>query len=139
MLMVVIISAVLLIALTLLFYRKLPSSMPIVGGHSGAISAACHISPLSTALPDPDATDKGESTDVEQTTVGNEGFLEHYGQVLRSSMSQSLLRWGIVRMPEKWYHSFQYVDDRVKVAHLSFGGIVEDVQTPQENELYFFR
>lgn len=141
MLLVALISTILLIVLALILYRKLPSSMPIVGGNSCAISAACHISSLSKALLEPDVMGRSDYTDSKGTFVEDDGFLEHeYDElILGSDMSQSLLKWGIVQMPEEWYESHQPVDDGIELAHLSFGSISDDVKPLEEGKTYLCR
>ncbi|KAK7755073.1 hypothetical protein SLS62_002888 [Diatrype stigma] len=138
MLLVALISAILLIFLALILYRKLPSSMPIVGGNSAAISAACHVSPLSKVSPELDAKRTSDYIVTEGTSLEHDGFLEHGGLTLRSDMSQSLMKWGILQMPKEWYDSHQPVDDGVELAHLSFGDISNDVKPP-EGRTYLFR
>jgi len=107
--------------------------MPLVGSDSRAIAAACHVSPLAKAPPEEQADGKGDG--YEPVSIADE---EGHGGLI--AVSRSLLLWGVVEMPQAWYHS-QFnqsngLENRRVVEHLSFGTLLDDIKKPVKEHLY---
>lgn len=107
--------------------------MPPVGSDSRAIAAACHVSSRAKASLDDQMTGKGEEHEL-ISTANEEGR----GTLL--AVSRSLLKWGVVAMPQAWYdaHVNQLIDSESRrvVGHLSFGTSLDDVKRPINGHLY---
>lgn len=133
--------------------------MPLVGTDSRAISAACHISPLSKADGGYECSigcqDESGGSEVElnglDLVVENQGLMESEGEAkgesefaaTRVEVSRSLLKWGIVRMPQEWYHAWDdleghAVPPETQLAHMSFGTKLDSVEAPKEGSWYIF-
>ena len=150
---VVLIMAIAMVAILLaLAWRRLPGYMPVVGSVSVLISAACHVSPLMNVDPqlygaeakaeslesdgERDSPERGpgdgrDSEDAESSPM-------EPAHSIREKATQCLLRWGVVTMPDEWLaaHSFRDGDGDVKVEHLGFGTILDEVAAPIEGRFY---
>lgn len=147
-------------ALLILSRRRISMGhMPLVGTDSRAISAACHVSPLSKASKELDdfvvSRDESGGSEVElnglDSVVENQGLMEPETEagvksklaVVRVEVSRSLLKWGMVRMPEEWYKASDDLADAAvhsgaQLAHMSFGTKLDNVEEPKEGNWYIF-
>lgn len=147
-------------ALLILSRRRISMGhMPLVGTDSRAISAACHVSPLSKASKELDdfvvCRDESGGSEAELNGLGsvveNQGLMESETEpgvesksaVVRAEVSRSLLKWGIVRMSQAWYKASDDLEDNAtpseaEVVHMSFGTKLDNVETPKEGNWYIF-
>jgi len=143
-------------ALLVLSRRRISMGhIPLVGTDSRAISAACHISPLSKASKElVVCRDESGGCEVElnglDSALENQGLMkpdtepgvESKSAAVRAEVSRSLLKWGIVRMPQEWYASDDLEDNAVpsgaELAHMSFGTKLDNVEAPKEGNSYIF-
>jgi hypothetical protein len=148
------------VALLALSRRRISMGhMPLVGTDSRAISAACHISPLSRAG---DGSDGFGGCQIESggsevelnglgSTVENQSLMESESEpksnselaVVRVEVSRSLLKRGIVRMPHGWYSVSDDLEENAvpswaQIAHMSFVPKLDNVETPKEGNWYVF-
>ena len=148
------------VALLTLSRRRISMGhMPLVGTDSRAISAACHISPLSRAGDESEGfigcQDESGGSEVElnglDSTVENQGLMESESEpkshselaLVRVEVSRSLLKWGIVRMPQEWYNASDNLEENAvpseaQLAHMSFGTKLDNAETPKEDNCYVF-
>lgn len=153
--------AIAMFAALLVFSRRRISMghMPLVGTDSRAISAACHISPLSKSDDETDGLvgcpDESGGSEVELNGLGpvvenqrlmdseSKSRCESEAAVVRTGVSRSLLKWGIVRMPQEWHNAPDDLEEDVvppgaELVHMSFGTRLDNVEVPKEGQLYIF-
>ncbi|KAI0538383.1 hypothetical protein GGR58DRAFT_501217 [Xylaria digitata] len=141
------------------FLKRLPPNIVTPGCNSLALSAACHVSGLLYAvkkayLPDDVALSapspcsfqsfgkrqysrdvKYELLDESDRTMSFDDVeLEKSDESLFDELSQSKLRWGVIRMPKEWYTQYDY--DPASVKHLGFGTVEDGVAAPLWGHLY---
>lgn len=150
-LMLLTIIAVAAVAALLVWSRKrLPGCATSVGCNSFAISASCHVSSLSK--PDPELDTSTSSTLHEcDSSLGawklvanrlltrikmrdNEMLSNDSEEERRGRVAQSKLKWGVVKMPDEWYHV--YDESYGKVGHVTFGTTEDEVESPQDGHFY---
>lgn len=150
----------LILSITLAFmppifgHISLPPNSVVVGSNSLAIAAACQVSPLvgqdqaqpgetyeqHTAgchdeeielrhLMEPNAS---RSTRSDQASKSSQDEEEREATLLR--VSQSRIKWGVVKMPPSWGEQFNRRE--IVVEHISFGVPGDDVQQPVEGHWY---
>lgn len=179
----IIASCALIILPTILAWKQLPDGIVHVGTNSLAISAACHVSPLSgvrdnsssrpfvlpwprvealslsyesvgSGLDDGIIADTPENQEtrlmqgaegiemeslIPETRLRTESLMEEDAQVSETRddrlirVSESELRWGVVKMPPAFYDLF---DSDVPYEHLGFGVQEDMVSPPIESKLY---
>lgn len=134
----------------------LPSNTVVVGSNSLAIAAACQVSPLvgqnqshPEAPRQKDTCDpQGNGTSIElhrlmtpspRDFTRDDQTSEFYQddeeqKSLLARVSQSKIRWGVVKMPSSWEEQFDRRD--IAVGHVSFGLPEDDVQQPITGHWY---
>lgn len=134
----------------------LPPNTVVVGSNSLAMAAACQVSPLvgqNRSHPEvsrqQDTYDpQGDGTSIElprlmapslrnftcddQTSESYQDDEEQKSLLAR--VSQSKIRWGVVKMPSSWEEQFDRRD--IAVGHVSFGLPEDDVQQPITGHWY---
>lgn len=128
--------------------KRLPGVGNSVGCNSFAISAPCHVSPLSIPAPESHGSPKrrsridlgnDEALDDNETEMAlilpAEGHSTHRdGEVRLEKIAQSRLKWGVVEMPPDW--SSQYSEAHEQVGHISFGTNEDQVEEPAHDHWY---
>lgn len=135
-------------------FIRLPPKTVVVGSNSLAIAAACQVSPLVGQKQLQDRRSHQESTaecqddetELRHLMAPNTSLLSRGDQVSESCpeeeqqkatllrVSQSKIRWGVVKMPSSWAEQFNGWDAQVE--HLSFGLPEDDVQQPIVSHWY---
>ncbi|KAL1871122.1 hypothetical protein Daus18300_004867 [Diaporthe australafricana] len=126
----------------------------VVGSNSLAIAAACHVSPLvGQNQSRPGRSDQeymaghqDENMELRHLMGPSPGLLTRDDQASESCqdeeewmamllrVSQSKIRWGVVKMPPSWAEQFVRRDPAVE--HISFGLSEDDVETPVVGHWY---
>lgn len=126
----------------------LPPKTFVVGSNSLAIAAACQVSPLvGQNQPRPEksyhestAEPQDDEIELRHLMAASSSLLTRDGQTSESRndeevwkstllrVSQSKIRWGVVKMPSSWEEQFERQD--ITVEHISFGLPEDDVQQP---------
>lgn len=136
----------------ILGFLFLPSDTVVVGSNSLAIAAACQVSPL--------VGQNQPRTSHQEFTAGQEDYEIELCHLMASSpslltrddpaspswndeeewkatllrVSQSKIRWGVVKMPSSWEEQFDRRD--IAVGHISSGLPEDDVQQPVVGHWY---
>lgn len=132
----------------------LPPNTVVVGSDSFAIAAACQVSPLvgqnhsHPEVPQQKNTRDPHRNDIElrrlmapspilfshddRTSESHRDDEEQKSMLVR--VSQSKIRWGVVKMPSSWKEQFDRRD--IAVGHVSFGLPEDDVQQPITGHWY---
>ncbi|KAI1074771.1 hypothetical protein F5B20DRAFT_426034 [Whalleya microplaca] len=123
--------------------RILPGIIPNVGANSLALSAACQVKPhrrIPSVIHTMDEVDKVQSIHELQKMQPEAAtkFSEDETQLLTYDkepdlvrVSQSLLKWGLVKIP-----TTRYEDSEEPVKYLSFGTLADNVEIPVEDDSY---
>ncbi|KAG8164133.1 hypothetical protein KVR01_006051 [Diaporthe batatas] len=146
------------LSITLPFFGRmsLPPNTVVVGSNSLAIAAACQVSPLTVESA---AKAYFGKTGVEYNSAHQENEIElrhlmapspslltggdqasatwndeEDRKTILFRVSQSKIRWGVVKMPPSWAEQFNRRDTEVE--HISFGVPEDDVQEPVPGHWY---
>lgn len=124
----------------------LPSNTVVVGSSSLAIAAACQVSPLvgksqlRTSYQESRVDQQDDEMELRHLIAPSPSLLSCGDQASESRddeevwkatllrVSQSKIRWGVVKMPSSWEEQFHRRD--IAVEHISFGLPEDDVQQP---------
>jgi hypothetical protein len=164
LLAVFVIACVLAVIPLVLCSRTMKGAMVLGGHNSMVISAACHVEPVSGTRPpsslsmrEPKPSTFGDHEqpaprDVEPDSFEMQNLLESnstpknigsdLGEEIKSGdrkhaltrISQSLIRWGVVKMPASFYQQYADVDEFM--GHLGFGTQEHDVEEPVDGHWY---
>lgn len=150
--LVVLVIAVLMMAVSIwLGRRRLRSQMVVGGSNSLVISAACHASTVGLS-----ETAGSPSRSMEDVSVELQSLLSSNGKTMHAEhrlimqeeetvgsradggallgLSRGRLRWGAVKMPPTFQE--KYDDMQEWVGHLSFGSAEQDVEEPRHGCYY---
>lgn len=147
----VILACGLLVGFTLpmIWSRKhLPGVGNSVGCNSFAISASCHVSPLSIPTSESDVSPKRTSrNDFDSAEALDDNEIELAlilpaenrsnhgdGKSRLEKIAQSRLKWGVVDMPLDW--SSQYSGSYEQFGHISFGTTQDQIEEPRHDHWY---
>jgi hypothetical protein len=126
----------------------LPPNTVVVGSNSLAFAAACQVSPLvGQNQPQPRQSHQEHTAEHQEDEIELQNLIEpNPGRLMRGDqaseswnqeeereatllrVSQSKIRWGVVKMPSCWAEQFNRRDTEVE--HISFGLPEDDVQQP---------
>lgn len=153
--------AIMIVAVTLIFVPpplamlRLPANSIVVGSNSLAIAAACHVSPLTGKnLPstsgqpsEAEIPDSDDGIELRHLMAPSPGLGDQHGnrtlvpckddeerRAALRKISQSKVRWGVVRMPTEWADDFNTRENPVE--HISFGVSEDEVEDPVEGHWY---
>jgi hypothetical protein len=139
---VLIVACVMVIFPIALGFRKLPGPMIIVGSNSLAISAACHVySGRSTDFTKNKSSRSKATDNIDMELTERSGVALEQQPLTDDSicrylieMTRKKLKWGVV--------SDSGVADgpqgvQINAGHLGFGSIEDNVQQPEDGEMYW--
>lgn len=131
-------------------FLTLPSNTVVVGSNSLAIAAACQVSPLvgqNQSQNQPRISHQESMVDQQDDEMELHHLMEPSPSLLARDdqasesrndeevwkdkllrVSQSKIKWGVVKMPSSWEEQFNRRD--IAVEHISFGLPEDDVQQP---------
>lgn len=135
-------------------FIPLPPRTVVVGSNSLAIAAACQVSPLigqnqsqlRTSRPGATAAQEDDEIELQHLSSPNVSLLTSHDQASGSCqdeeewkatllrVSQSKIKWGVVKMPSSWAERFNGLD--APVEHITFGLPEDDVQQPVVGKWY---
>lgn len=135
-------------------FIPLPPNTVVVGSNSLAIAAACQVSPLVgqnqsqlwTSRQDATAAHEDDEIELRHLSSPNVSLLtchdrrsgshhdEEEWKATLLRVSQSKIKWGVVKMPSSWAQQFSGLD--APVEHISFGLPEDDVQQPVVGNWY---
>lgn len=126
---------------------KLPGDTVNVGSNSIAISAACHVSQV--YMPEEDRpgiqthSEACGGDELEMSQINPDGSIAPLctqysaGEMTKEDwlrkISQSRIRWGVIRMPPGFYQEYDCTEP---YEHLGFGVEGEEISPPQHGKLY---
>lgn len=131
----------------------LPPNSIVVGSNSFAIAAACQVSPLVGGNTEDRESHHEFTADRQGDEVGLHHIMAPYSSLLGRGdeaseactdgeerkatllrVSQSKIKWGVVKMPTSWQQQFN--GQNAPVEHMSFGLPEDDVQQPLVGHWY---
>lgn len=141
--MLLVLSCVLICIPVIVGLFKLPQNSIVVGCNSFAIATSCHVSPLSQV---DELSDDGAESEAglellvcnRLPTVGLALIADDASRELLVRISQSELKWGVIRVPNGWplQDADDLEEDAPSVGHISFGTKMDVISVPVAGNLY---